>query len=72
MTTNFGRRIWNKKNQQVQLILALIGGLFAVVAWLCFSNEAAGHGFWSVLVTAICWGTAANIESEWIDSPNQT
>ncbi len=68
--SNFGKSLWNKKNQEVQVALSIIGIVFALIAWACFSNEAPEHGLWAGFVTALSWGTAANIESKWEDRPN--
>jgi len=68
--SNFGKSLWNKKNQEVQISLVVVGCVFAVIAWACFSNEAASHGLWGVFVTALSWITAANIESKWEDRPH--
>ena len=66
---SFGKKVWNEQNQKVQMFLCLIGAAFVVVAWFLFSNDQYTHTAWSVLITILCWTTAANIQSEWIDRP---
>ena len=55
---------------QVQFFLAVVGLIFAIVAFISFENEELVHAWWSVLVTALCWGTSASIESKWTRDPD--
>ncbi|RPG17050.1 MAG: hypothetical protein CBC85_006335 [Hyphomonadaceae bacterium TMED125] len=55
----------SRHNMNLKFAFGILGTFMALIAWVCFENNAPAHCAWSVFVMTTSWYAALAIRAKW-------